>query len=104
MVSVLELGQLSGQYLDTCPVCSLEVGSLFGQTVTVLGLRTVEGTTETLILQHKQQHGMTTINVSWKPYVRHVWLYGFFEDHTKTIHKTISEMTSFGSRSTTNIS
>ena len=31
--------------------------------------------------------GSTTKNDSWKPYVRHIWLYGFFD----TIHKTIQK-------------
>ena len=40
-------------------------------------------------LRKNSHPGMTTINVSWKPYVRHVWLYGVFE----TIHKTIQKQT-----------
>ena len=48
---------------------------------------------------------MATINVSWKQYVRHVWLYGFFHTINKTIkNQRWSQMTSFGSRSTLNIS
>ena len=31
--------------------------------------------------------GFTTINISWKPCVRHVWLYGFFDTKHKTIQK-----------------
>ena len=36
--------------------------------------------------------GLTTINVSWKPYVRHVLLYGFFDTRHKTIQKSKGDL------------